>query len=42
LLKLAVIAGIKQDRDFAEYITHFWDYDISPYIKEMLEQPIFS
>jgi integrase len=38
LLKSAVITGTKQDRDFAEFITNFWDYDNSPYIKEKLRK----
>jgi integrase len=38
LLKSAVIAESKQDRDFAEYLTHFWDYDTSPYVKEKLRK----
>ena len=32
LLKSAVITDSKQDRDFVEFITNFWDYDNSPYI----------
>jgi integrase len=37
-LKSAVLAGTKQDRDFAEFLTNFWDYDNSPYIKEKLRK----
>jgi hypothetical protein len=36
LLKSAVLTESKQDRDFAEFITNFWDYDNSPYIREKL------
>jgi len=38
LLKSAVITDSKQDRDFAEYLANFWDYDNSPYIKERLRK----
>jgi len=38
LLKSAVITDTKQDRDFAEYLTNFWDYDNSPYVKEKLRK----
>jgi hypothetical protein len=38
LLKLAVITDTKQDRDFAEFILNFWDYDNSPYIREKLRK----
>jgi hypothetical protein len=37
-LKSAVMAGTKQDRDFEEFITNFWDYDNSPYIREKLRK----
>jgi integrase len=37
-LKSAVLAGTRQDRDFAEYLTSFWDYDTSPYVKEKLRK----
>ena len=38
LLKSAILTGSKQDRDFAEFITNFWDYDNSPYIREKLRK----
>jgi hypothetical protein len=38
LLKTAVLTGTKQDRDFSEYLTNFWDYDNSPYVKEKLRK----
>jgi len=38
LLKSAVLTESKQDRDFAEFLTNFWDYDNSPYIKEKLRK----
>jgi hypothetical protein len=38
LLKVAVLADTKQDRDFVEYLLNFWDYDASPYIKEKLRK----
>jgi integrase len=38
LLKSAVLTDTKQDRDFAEFITNFWDYDNSPYIREKLRK----
>jgi integrase len=38
LLKSAVMTGTRQDRDFAEFITNFWDYDHSPYIREKLRK----
>ena len=38
LLKSAVITDTKQDRDFAEFLTNFWDYDNSPYVKEKLRK----
>jgi integrase len=38
LLKSAVLTDTKQDRDFAEFITNFWDYDQSPYIREKLRK----
>jgi integrase len=38
LLKSAVLTSTKQDRDFAEFITNFWDYDHSPYIREKLRK----
>ncbi|MDR2608852.1 MAG: site-specific integrase, partial [Treponema sp.] len=37
-LKSAVMAGTRQDRDFAEYLINFWDYENSPYIKEKLRK----
>ncbi|MFP3042426.1 site-specific integrase [Treponema primitia] len=37
-LKIAILTGTKQDRDFSEYLTNFWDYDNSPYIKEKLRK----
>jgi integrase len=38
LLKSVVLTSTKQDRDFAEFITNFWDYDNSPYIREKLRK----
>jgi hypothetical protein len=38
LLKSAVLTSTKQDRDFAEFLTNFWDYNNSPYIKEKLRK----
>jgi integrase len=38
LLKLAVLTSSRQDRDFAYFITNFWDYEQSPYIKEKLRK----
>ena len=38
LLKSAVLTDTKQDRDFADFITNFWDYDNSPYIREKLRK----
>jgi integrase len=38
LLKSAVLTDTKQDRDFAGFITNFWDYDNSPYIREKLRK----
>jgi integrase len=38
LLKSAVMAGSRQDRDFAAFLTDFWDYENSPYIKEKLRK----
>jgi integrase len=38
LLKTAVLAGTRQDRDFVEYLVNFWDYDNSPYVKEKLRK----
>ena len=37
-LKSAVITNTKQDRDFAEFILNFWDYDNSPYVREKLRK----
>ena len=33
LLKSVVLTDSKQDRDFAEFLTNFWNYDNSPYPK---------
>jgi hypothetical protein len=38
LLKSAIITDTKQDRDFADFILNFWDYDNSPYIREKLRK----
>jgi hypothetical protein len=38
LLKSAVLTDTKQDRDFAEFLTNYWDYDNSPYIRERLRK----
>ncbi len=38
LIKSAVLTDSKQDRDFVEFITNFWDYDNSPYVKEKLRK----
>jgi integrase len=38
LLKSAVLTSTKQDWDFAEFITNFWDYDNSPYIRKKLRK----
>jgi len=38
LLKSAVLADGKQDRDFADFITDFRDYDGSPYVREKLRK----
>ncbi len=38
LLKSAVLSGSKQDKDFADFILNFWDYDNSPYIRERLRK----
>jgi len=38
LLKSAILTDSKQDRDFAEFLTNFWEYDNSPYIKERLRK----
>jgi hypothetical protein len=36
ILKKAVLTGTRQDREFAESLTSFWDYDNSTYVKEKL------
>ena len=38
LVKSAVLTDTKQDRDFTEFLTNFWDYDQSPYVKEKLRK----
>jgi integrase len=38
ILKKAVLAGTRQDRDFPDFLTNFWDYDTSPYVKEKLRK----
>ena len=38
LLKSAILTDSKQDRCFAEFLTNFWEYDNSPYIKERLRK----
>jgi integrase len=38
LLKIYVIAGSKPDVDFPAYLQNFWDYDVSPYVKEKLRK----
>jgi integrase len=38
LVKAAIMAGSKADRDFIEYLTEFWDYENSPYVKEKLRK----
>jgi integrase len=37
-LKTAVLANTKQDRDFVEFLSTFWDFDSSPYIREKLRK----
>jgi integrase len=37
-LKTAVLSGTKQDRKLSDYLTDFWDFDNSPYIKEKLRK----
>jgi integrase len=38
LVKSAIIAGSRADRDFIEYLAEFWDYEKSPYVKEKLRK----
>ena len=38
LLKTYVVAGSRQDEDFAAFLQTFWNYDISPYVKEKLRK----
>jgi hypothetical protein len=38
ILKKAVLAGTRQDRDFPNFLITFWDYDNSPYVKEKLRK----
>jgi integrase len=38
ILKKAVLAGTRQDRDFPEFLTSFRDYDTSPCVKEKLRK----
>ncbi|MFP3089181.1 tyrosine-type recombinase/integrase [Treponema sp. TIM-1] len=38
ILKKAVLAGTRQDRDFPDFLINFWDYDNSPYVKEKLRK----
>jgi hypothetical protein len=38
LIKSAIMAGSKGDRDFVEFLLEFWDFDRSPYVKEKLRK----
>ena len=38
LLKTYIVAGSRQDEDFAAFLQTFWNYDISPYVKEKLRK----
>ena len=38
LIKSAILTSSKQDRDFTEFLSNFWDYDNSPYVKEKLRK----
>jgi hypothetical protein len=37
-LKSFIIAGSSQDADFPSYLLNFWDYEMSPYVKEKLRK----
>jgi integrase len=38
LLKIFTVTGSKQDVDFPVYLQNFWDYEVSPYVKEKLRK----
>jgi hypothetical protein len=37
-LKTYVMAGSRQTVDFALFLTNFWDYENSPYVREKLRK----